>query len=123
MRLGHTARNCDYEKCISVFRCGEEKLHSDEIDSRGNRVTIQKLKADIAKLERDRDLKELASKQLSESLAKQVEISLLQENANLYMANGNKNWSLLRKNVFIIEKYCNLEERYPPNMIFPIYYP
>ena len=106
MRLGHTARNCDYEKCISVFRCGEEKLHSGEIDSRGNRVTIQKLKADIAKLERDRDLKELASKKLSESLPKQVEISLLQENANLYMVNGNKNWSLLRKHVFIIEKYC-----------------
>ena len=63
-------------------------------------MTIQKLKADIAKLERDRDLKELASKKLSESLAKQVEISLLQENANLYMVNGNKNWSLLRKHVF-----------------------
>ncbi len=27
MRLGHTARNCEYDKCISVFRCGEEKLH------------------------------------------------------------------------------------------------
>ena len=56
MRLGHTARSCDYEKCTSVFRCGEENLHSGEIDSRGNCVTIQKLKADIAKLERDRDL-------------------------------------------------------------------
>ena len=41
MRLGHTAHNCDYEKCILVLRCGEEKLHSGEIDSRGNRVTIQ----------------------------------------------------------------------------------
>ena len=39
-------------------------------------------------------------------MAKQVEISLLQENAHLYMVNGNKNWSLLRKHVFIIEKYC-----------------
>ncbi len=61
MRLGHTARNCEYENCISVFRCGEEKLHPGEIDSRGTRLTIQKLKADIAKLERDRDFKEVAS--------------------------------------------------------------
>lgn len=106
MRLGHTARNCDYEKCNSVFRCGEEKHHPGEIDSRGTRVSIQKLKADIAKLERERDLKEVASKKLNESLAKQVETSLLEENVNLYMVNGSKNWSLLRKHVFIIEKYC-----------------
>ena len=51
MRLGHTARNCGYEKCSSVFRCGEEKHHPGEIDSRGTRLTIQKLKADIAELE------------------------------------------------------------------------
>ena len=46
MRLGHTARNCEYDKCILVFRCGEEKLHPGEIDSRGTRLTIQKLKAE-----------------------------------------------------------------------------
>ncbi len=106
MRLGHTAQNCEYDKCILVFRCGEEKLHPGEIDSPGTRLTIQKLKADIAKLERDRDLKEVVSKKLLESLTKQVETSLLQENANLYMVNGSKNWSLLRKHVFIVEKYC-----------------
>ena len=39
-------------------------------------------------------------------MTKKVGISLLQENANLYMVSGNKNWSLLRKHVFIIEKYC-----------------
>ena len=61
LRLKHIARNCEYEKCISVFRWSGEKLHPGEIDSRGTRLTIQKLKADIAKLERDRDLKEIAS--------------------------------------------------------------
>ncbi len=35
--LGHTARSCDFDKCQSVFKCGEEKLHPGEIDGRGTR--------------------------------------------------------------------------------------
>ena len=42
MRLGHTARLCEYEKCSSVFSCGEEKFHHGEIDSRATRNSIKK---------------------------------------------------------------------------------
>lgn len=53
MRLGHTARSCEYEKCESVFSCGEEKLHPGKIDSRSMRCSIKKKKATISKLERE----------------------------------------------------------------------
>ena len=72
MRLGHTARLCKYEKCSSVFSCGEEKYHHGEIDSRGTRK-----KDDIAKLEADLKLKEGQSKKLSESLSNKIENALM----------------------------------------------
>ncbi|CAB3976861.1 PREDICTED: uncharacterized protein LOC107337214 [Paramuricea clavata] len=49
MRLGHTARSCEYEKCLSVFGCGEEKLHTGELDSHSTHSSIQKLKGGTLK--------------------------------------------------------------------------
>ena len=72
MRFGHTARLCKYEKCSSVFSCGEEKYHHGEIDSRGTRNSIKKIKDDIAKLETGLKLKEGQSKKLSESLSNKI---------------------------------------------------
>ena len=40
-------------KCQSVFKCGEEKLRPGEIDGRGTRCTVKKLKGEIAKVEQD----------------------------------------------------------------------
>ena len=32
--LGHTARNCSYGQCSSVFSCGKEKFHSGELNTK-----------------------------------------------------------------------------------------
>ena len=106
LRLGHTARNCEYGKCESVFVCGEEKLHPGEIDSRSIRLSIKNARADIAKLERELSDKENASKQLSQTLTNKIEAGLMKENADHYTNAGQRKWLLLRKHVFIIEKYC-----------------
>lgn len=106
MRLGHTSRSCEYDKCLSVFSCGEEKLHPGEINSRSVRTSIQKLKGVIEKLEKDFHFKENASNKICESLGNKIETTLLQENGNRYIEAGIKKWALLRKHVFIIEKYC-----------------
>ena len=62
MRVGHTARKCEYNRCSSVLSCGEEKLHPGEIDSRGTRCSIKKLKGDIDKLQADFNLKQKSAK-------------------------------------------------------------
>ena len=105
-RAYNTSRGCEYEKCLSVFGCGEEELHTGELDSRSTRSSIQKLKGDIEKLERELNLKETTTKKLSESLGKKIETTLMHENGNKYIEGGIKKWSLLRKHVFIVEKYC-----------------
>ena len=116
MRLGHTARLCEYEKCSSVFSCGEEKFHHGEIDSRATRNSIKKIKEDIAKLEKDLKLKEEQSKKLSESLSKKIENALMKENGSHYIDGGVKKWTLLRKHVYIIEEHCkkHFGGRIPP---------
>ena len=38
--LGHTARTCDLDKCSSVFKCGEEKFHCGETNTREIRSQI-----------------------------------------------------------------------------------
>ena len=106
MRLGHTARLCEYERCSSVFSCGEEKFHHGEIDSRGTRNSIKKIKDDIAKLETDLKLKEGQSKKLSESLSNKIENALMDANGDHCIDDGIKKWALLRKHVYIVEKYC-----------------
>ena len=82
MRLGHTARLCEHEKCFSVFSCGEEKFHHGEIDSRATRNSIKKIKEDIAKLEKDLKLKEEQSKKLSESSSNKIKNALMKENGS-----------------------------------------
>lgn len=116
MRLGHTARLCEYEKCSSVFSCGEEKFHHGELDSRATRNSIKKIKDDIAKLEKDLKLKEEQSEKLSESLSNKIENALMKENGGHYIDAGVKKWTLLRKHVYIIEKHCkkHFGGRIPP---------
>ena len=93
MRVGHTARLCKYEKCSSVFSCGEEKYHHGEIDSRGTHNSIKKIKDDIAELETDLKLKEGQSKKLSECLPNKNENARMEENGGHYIDAGVKKCS------------------------------
>ncbi|KAL9985513.1 hypothetical protein ACROYT_G007928 [Oculina patagonica] len=98
LRLGHTARNCAYGKCMSVFNCGEEKLHPGELNNRGRRLAINKLTSEISKMERETQLKKDTARKINQSLSQQIEQTILEENAGAYTSSGGlRNWSLLRK--------------------------
>ncbi len=68
LRLGHTSRNCNYGKCLSVYTCGEEKLHPGESNSKQLRSSIQKLKNEIINLERNIAQKQEASDHVRQTL-------------------------------------------------------
>lgn len=67
LRLGHTARNCTYGKCMSIFNCGEEKLHPGELNNRGRRIAINKLKSEILKMEKETQLKRETAHKINQS--------------------------------------------------------
>ena len=109
LRLGHTARNCSYGKCMSVFNCGEEKLHPGELNNRGRRIAINKLTSEILKMERETQLKRETARKINQSFSQQIEQTILEENSSAYTTPGGlRNWSLLRKHVYIVENYCKI---------------
>lgn len=108
-RLGHTARNCTYGKCRSIFNCGEEKLHPGVLNNRGRRTAINKLKSEILKMERETELKRETAHKINQSLSQQIEQTILEEDFSAYTTPGGlRNWSLLRKHVYIVENYCKI---------------
>ena len=100
LRLGHTARNCDFDKCQSVFKCGKEKLHAGKINRRGTRCAVSKLKGQIAKMEQDLINKEQSVNKLNKSLPNRIERGLMEENTNRYFERGVKKCCLLRKHIY-----------------------
>ena len=106
LRLGHTAPCCTYGKCQSVFNCGEEKLHPGEFNTKQLRSNIQKIKNEIISLERNIAQQQDVSDQMKQSLANRIEERLLQEDECKYFSSGHKNWSLIRRDVYLIEDYC-----------------
>lgn len=116
LRLGHTARSCTYGKCVSVYSCGEEKFHPSETKTKQLRSTINKLKNEIANIERNIGQKQEASDHLRQTLSNKIEQTLLQEDKTEYIENGHKSWPLLRRHVYLIESYCkkNFWGKIPP---------
>lgn len=117
LRLGHTARNCSYGKCMSVFNCGEEKLHPGELNNRGRRIAINKLSSEILKMERETQLKRETARKINQSLSQQIEQTILEENSSAYNTDeGLQNWSLLHKHMHNVENHCkiNSEMKLPP---------
>jgi hypothetical protein len=43
---------------------------------------------------------------MKEKVNNRIESDLFQVNKTAYLVNGNKNWSLLRKHVYLVEEYC-----------------
>ena len=54
MRLRHTSRNCTFERCETIYSCGQEKLHPAEFAKlKQIRQSINKLEKEIQQLSRD----------------------------------------------------------------------
>ena len=105
LRLGHSARTCQFGRCASVFKCGEEKFHSGEINMKELRTQIKKNESELSKLRSELDNKRIASETMNEKVTNRIESELFQANREHYLLNGNENWSLLRKHVYLVEQY------------------
>ena len=112
LRLGHSFRTCDYGKCASVYRCGEEKFHPGEqiihtqLNIKEMRGQMKKNQSDLNKLVEELDSKKRAVETVKDEVSNRIESDLFHANKTEYMVNGNKNWSLLRKHVYLVEEYC-----------------
>ena len=105
LRLGHSARTCQFGGCTSVFKCGEEKYHSGEINMRELCNQIKKNESELSKLRSELDNKRMALATMNEKVTNKIESELFQANRENYLLNGSKNWSLLRKHVYLVEQY------------------
>ena len=116
MRLGHNARNCTFDKCSSIYQCGEDKFHPGEVNLKQMAQTSKKLKNDREKLTAELKSRKSAAENINESILNRLENSLLEADPSSYHVHGVKNWSLLRHHVFALRKYCEttLRGRIPP---------
>lgn len=116
LRLGHTARTCEFGKCPSVFKCGEEKFHAGELNVKDIRSQAKKQEMELNKLREELENKKRAIDTMKDTVSIRIENDLLELNKEHYLINGqHKNWSLLRKHVYIVEQYCkqNMGGRIP----------
>ena len=108
MRLGHTARNCTFEQCNSIYSCGEEKLHPAENSRlKQMRQSISKMANKIGQLDKELENRQAAVDEVNSSKTNRIETELLEaDDEHIYIQNGVRNWQLLRKHVYAIEGYC-----------------
>lgn len=77
---------------------------------------VKKLKTEKEKLIEELENKKSAAENLKDNILNKLEDSLLNADPVSYNIGGVKNWSLLRKHVFVLRKYCQttLHGRIPP---------
>lgn len=106
LRLGHTSRTCNFDRCSSVFKCGEEKFHSGEANTRELRGQTKKHEMELSQLRMELSNKKSAIDTSKDTVSRKIECDLFQMKKEDYLVNGHKNWSLLRKHVYLVEQYC-----------------
>ena len=116
LKLGHTARNCTLETCSDVFDCGFEKFHTRQVNRSKLNQEIKKEETALQKLENELRNRRSAVRSFSETMSCQIENRLLRENGPDYYVDNFRNWSLLRRHVYLIETYCkrNFGGKIPP---------
>lgn len=117
MRLRHTSSNCTFERCETIYSCGQEKLHPAEFAKlKQIRQSINKLENEIQQLSRDMENRIAAVSKVKDSVTKRIESELLEEDEESYTENGFRNWQLLRKHVYAIQGYSkkHLNGKIPP---------
>lgn len=81
MRLCHTARNCTFEQCNSIYSCGEEKLHPAENSRlKQMRQSISKMENEIGQLNRELENRQAAVHKVNSSKTNRIETELLEAN-------------------------------------------
>ena len=93
LRLGHSARTCQFGRCTSVSKCGEEKYHSGEINMKELCNQIKKNESELSKLRSELDNKRMALATMNKKVTNKIESELFQANRENYLLNGSKNWS------------------------------
>ncbi len=106
MRLGHTSQSCTFGKCTSVFKCGEEKFQAGKSNLKELQASIKKHESELTKLQVELQNKRAAIATNKDHISNRIENELFQTRKEDYCINSNKNWTLLRKHVYLVEKYC-----------------
>ena len=102
LRLGHTSRNCELDKCSSVFKCGLERNHPGELKLKEMRLQLKKHESKLKQLTEELRNRKNAVDNAKDKQHVRIESDLLQTNRAAYIINGNQNWSLLRKHVYLV---------------------
>ena len=70
------------------------------------RNQLKRHQTELNKLVEELDSKKSAIETMKDKVHNRIESDLFQANKTAYIVNGNKNWSLLRKHVYLVEEYC-----------------
>ena len=70
------------------------------------RNKIQKHESDLCKLKQELENKKKAQETMNNNVTNRIEADLFESNREDYLLHGSKNWSLLRKHVYLVEQYC-----------------
>lgn len=118
MRLRHTSRTCTFDRCETVYSCGQEKFHPAELTKlRQIRQSINKLEKETEQLSSDMENRMTAVSKVNNSITNRIETELLEaDDEKTYDENGFRNWQLLRKHVYAIQGYSKkyLHGKIPP---------
>jgi hypothetical protein len=121
LRLGHTQKKCNLERCNDVFSCGQEKHHPGQANRRKLDQTISKQEKLVLECETELKRRKSAVQTVEKSKTKQIENRLLENREEYLNESGNLNWNLVRKHATMIEHYCkkNTNGRIPGKESIP----
>ena len=112
LKLGHTTKRCDYSPCKSAYSCGNLSKHvSDKIKISNLQREIAKLEGDLSTAENEIQNAQSAVNNVMTSVPKQIEDVIVAELPRRYTPYGQRNWTLLKKDVAILQK--NLHGKLP----------
>ena len=91
------------------------KNHPGELTLMEMRLQLKKHESKLKQLTEELRNRKHAVDNAKDKQHVRIESYLLQTNRAAYMINGNQNWSLLRKHVYIVQQYCkkNLRGKIP----------
>ena len=112
LKLGHTRKRCNYSPCKTAYSCGNLSKHvSDKLKISNLQREIAKLEGNLSTAQNEIQNAESAVNKVMTSVPKQIEDVIVAELPRRYTTYGQRNWTLLNKDVAILQK--NLHGRLP----------